>query len=169
MSEVGSGGGVMSEVPHVPPLPGSWGVVMSEVPLYLHLHLSRTCLRSPAVVLGTPLVCICAYVPFLTFVCARCTDDTSSHPVRWRLFWLQGYLAHTKLPPPLGPYSRTTCMPKALWWSLGGVGVFYERGTPVVLLCRLLPCPTTIRLQCTTTKTTGLPRSEETPTPLGPP
>jgi hypothetical protein len=28
---------------------------------------------------------------------------------------LQGYLAHKKLPPPLGPYTRH--MPRALWWS----------------------------------------------------
>ena len=38
---------------------------------------------------------------------------------------LKGYLAHKK-PPPLGPYSRP--MHRALWW---GVGVYYERGTPV--------------------------------------
>ena len=36
------------------------------------------------------------------------------------------------LPParhchPMGPYSRR--MPRALWWSYGGVAVSYERGT----------------------------------------
>ena len=58
---------------------------------------------------------------------------------------LQGYLAYplsdqrainrppwseTKNRHPVGPYSRT--MPKLLWWSLGGVAVSYERGTPVL-------------------------------------
>ena len=37
-----------------------------------------------------------------------------------------------KLPlNPLGPYSRP--MPRALWWSWG-VGLSYERGTPVLSL-----------------------------------
>ena len=31
--------------------------------------------------------------------------------------------------PLLGTYSRT--MPRALWWSLGGGAISYERGTPV--------------------------------------
>ena len=36
---------------------------------------------------------------------------------------LQGYLAHKKPPPPLGPYSRA--MTRALWWSWGGGGRFF--------------------------------------------
>ena len=34
---------------------------------------------------------------------------------------LQGYLAHKKHPPLLGPYSRT--IPRVLWWSFRG-GLF---------------------------------------------
>ena len=34
-------------------------------------------------------------------------------PRKTKILTLQGYLAHKKLPPPLGPYRVT--MPKALW------------------------------------------------------
>ena len=44
--------------------------------------------------------------------------------------YIQGYLPHKNLPaPPPGPYSSR--MPRALWWSYGGGGVAYQRGTPV--------------------------------------
>ena len=43
---------------------------------------------------------------------------------------LQGYFAHKKQPPFLGPYRRT--MPRLLRRSWGGGAVSYERGTPVL-------------------------------------
>ena len=36
----------------------------------------------------------------------------------------------TSLIVPLGPYMHSMPMPRALWWSRGGV-LFYEKGTPV--------------------------------------